>query len=132
MQGGLLHRFPCHFDGFNPPPSRGIWWPRAVLHQASLTFGEPLGQADIQSDIPPVEASGGHKQYYIRSLWHSEASNWECNGQSDIPPVEASGGQEQYYIRSAWHLHSCIRSVWHFVDYNWLSSWVCAVYNIPS
>ena len=35
------------------PPSRGIWWPRAVLHQVSLTFGKALGQGDIQSDVPP-------------------------------------------------------------------------------
>ena len=34
-------------------PSRGIWWPRAVLHQVIFTFGDPLGQADIQSDVPP-------------------------------------------------------------------------------
>ena len=32
-------------------PSRGICWPRAVLHQVILTFGYPFGQADIQSDV---------------------------------------------------------------------------------
>ena len=35
---------------------------------------------------PLVEASGGHEQYYVRSLWHSETCNWECSGQSDVPP----------------------------------------------
>ena len=33
--------------------SRGIWWPRAVLCKVIMTLGYPLGQADIQSDIPP-------------------------------------------------------------------------------
>ena len=36
------------------------------------TFGKPLGQADLQSDIPCplVDASSGQEQYYIRSAWH--------------------------------------------------------------
>ena len=33
-------------------PGRGTEWSRAVLCQVSLTFGEHLGQADLQSDIP--------------------------------------------------------------------------------
>ena len=45
------------------PPGRGIWWPGAVLHQVSLTFDQPLAQADILSDVPPLEASGGQEQY---------------------------------------------------------------------
>ena len=36
-----------------PPPGRGIKWPRVVLHQVSLTFDQPLGQADLLSDVPP-------------------------------------------------------------------------------
>ena len=36
----------------NVPPSRGISWPRAVLHQVSLTSGQPWIQADLQSDVP--------------------------------------------------------------------------------
>ena len=52
MQGGLLHRFHSILMVLTHP-NRGIWGPKAVLHQASLTFGEPLGQADMQSDIPP-------------------------------------------------------------------------------
>ena len=31
------------------PPGRGILWPKAILHQVSLTFGQPLGQADLQT-----------------------------------------------------------------------------------
>ena len=42
---------------------RGIWWPRAVLCQVIFTFGDPLGKADIQSDVSPVEASGGQAWY---------------------------------------------------------------------
>ena len=38
-----------------------------VLHQVSLIFGQPLDQAGLQSDVPPVQASGGQDQYYIRS-----------------------------------------------------------------
>ena len=34
-------------------PSRGIWWPRAVLCKVIMTLGYSLGQADIQSDVPP-------------------------------------------------------------------------------
>ena len=47
----------------NVPPGRGIWWPRLVLCQVSLTFGQPLGQADLLSDVPPVEVSTGQEQY---------------------------------------------------------------------
>ena len=47
-------------------PSRGIYWPRVILHQVSLTFGQPLGQADFQSDDPPLQTSSGQEQYYIR------------------------------------------------------------------
>ena len=47
------------------PPGRGIWWPRAVIHWVSLIFGKPLGQGDIQSDVPLLEASSGQEQNYI-------------------------------------------------------------------
>ena len=54
-----------------------------------------------KTDIPPpVEASGGQEEYYVRSSWHSEQYHWQCIGQADVPPVVASGVQEQYYIRS--------------------------------
>ena len=87
-------------------------------------MGDSSGQADIQSDQPPVEASSGDEQDYIRLTWHFTEYNWEgslqsdvspgrgiwwprwtwhfteCNWegslQSDVPSVEASGGQEQY------------------------------------
>ena len=65
----------------------------------SLTFGEPLGQADIQSDVPLVEASSGLEQYYIQV----NLTFGQPLGQTNIqmsPLVEASIGQEQYYIRS--------------------------------
>ena len=42
-------------------PSRGIWWPRAILHKVIMTLGYSLVQADLQSDVPPVEASGGQE-----------------------------------------------------------------------
>ena len=35
------------------PPSRGIYWPRVVLLQVSFTFRQPLGQADLWSDVSP-------------------------------------------------------------------------------
>ena len=50
------------------PTGRGIWWPRTVLCQVSLIFGQPLGQADLWSDEPPmIQASSGQEWYYIRS-----------------------------------------------------------------
>ena len=35
------------------PPSRCIWWPRALLHKVIITLVYSLGQADIQSGVPP-------------------------------------------------------------------------------
>ena len=32
--------------------------PPVEASQVSLTFGQPLGQADLQSDVPPLEAPG--------------------------------------------------------------------------
>ena len=49
-------------------PTRGIWWPRVILCQVSLTFGQPLGQTDLWSDVPPLEASSGQDWYYIMSI----------------------------------------------------------------
>ena len=60
------------------PPTRGIWWPRAVLHQVSLTF------------------TVGCNVSLTFAVRHTQV---RCN-----PPVQASSGQEQYYVRSAWHL----------------------------
>ena len=34
-------------------PGRGIEWPRVVLCEVRLTFGQPLGQADLSSDVLP-------------------------------------------------------------------------------
>ena len=48
---------------FSHTPSRGILWPRAVLCKVIMTLGYALGQADLQSDVPPVEASGGQEQF---------------------------------------------------------------------
>ena len=59
-------------------PSRGIWWPRAVLHEVILTIGYPLDQANIQSDIPP-------------SLRHLMAKNGPMSGHFDICSLEVSG-----------------------------------------
>ena len=58
-------------------PGRGIWWPRAVLHQVSLTFTVrcqvrltlPVRHIQVRCK-PPVEASGGQEWYYVRSAWH--------------------------------------------------------------
>ena len=48
-------------------PHRGIWWLRAVLHQGTSIYGDPLGQAQIQWDVPPIVASGGQEQLSFRS-----------------------------------------------------------------
>ena len=44
---------------FDVSPSGGIKWPGVVLHQVHLSFGNPLGQADIWACEPPVEVSRG-------------------------------------------------------------------------
>ena len=63
---------------------------------------------------PPVEASGGHKQYYVRSAWHLQSCirlAWHY-ADADIPPVEPSSGQEQYYVMPVWHLWGCRWPSW--------------------
>ena len=76
-----------------------------------------FGQADLQSDVPPVEASSEQEWNYImsawqlvslwvRSAWHL-VSLWVRLTFSQIyPPAESSCVQESYYIKSAWHLLS--------------------------
>ena len=86
------------------------------LSQVTLTFGQPLGQADLHSNIPPVEASSEQEWYYIRSAWHLVSLGQvtltfggplgQADLQSDILPGRGIYGQEQYYMRSAWHLVS--------------------------
>ena len=41
--------------------------PRAVLHKAIMTLAYSSAQADMQSDVPTIEASDGQEQYYVRS-----------------------------------------------------------------
>ena len=50
-------------------PSRGIRWQWMVLYQVILTFGHPVGQADIQSDVALSRGFWCQEQYYIRSSW---------------------------------------------------------------
>ena len=61
---------------------------------------------------PPVEASSGREQYYIRSASHLQSCltfrGDTVEKMQMYPPVEASSGQKQYYMRSAWHLQSCL------------------------
>ena len=55
-------------------PTRGIWWPRTVLHQVSLTFTVrynftlmcTVRYTQVRF-TPLLQASGGQEQYYIRS-----------------------------------------------------------------
>ena len=42
---------------WNGPPSRGIWWSRAVLHGWALS-----------AEWTPIGASGGQEQYYVNEL----------------------------------------------------------------
>ena len=63
-----------HVPSLDEPPSWGIWWLIAVIYQVIWTFGYPLGQAGIQSDIPlQVQASGGQDWYNIRSGWYLQS-----------------------------------------------------------
>ena len=63
---------------WNRPPSRGIWWSRAVLCEWAHS---------VEWTHPPVEASGCQEQYYVNGPF--------CG--MDLP-VEAFGGQEQYFV----------------------------------
>ena len=69
------------------PPGRGIYWPRAVLCQVSLTFGQSLDQADLWSD---VSSCRGH----LVAKTGTNLGPVDLN--SDVPAVEASSGQEWY------------------------------------
>ena len=52
------------------PPGRGIWWPRVVLHQVSLTFTvRHKVSLTLESDVPPVEASSGQDWYYVARFY---------------------------------------------------------------
>ena len=66
---------------------------------------------------PPVEASGGQEQYYVRSSWHSEACNWESSGQSDIPSSRGI-----WWPRALLHKVSLTFTVMHQVG---LTFWGC-------
>ena len=73
--------------------------PPIEASQVCLTLGQPLGQVDLQSDVPPSRGISGQLD-----IWSAFGSGWpsvRCT-----PQVEASSDQEQYYIRSAWHLVS--------------------------
>ena len=63
------------------PTSTDNWWSRPVLCQVTMTCSGM--QLRIQM-YPPVEASAGQDQYYVRSFWHVEECNWE--GRCTPPP----------------------------------------------
>ena len=68
-------------------PSRDISWPRVILLQVSLTFGQTLGWTILWSDVcpyapiapcPPGEASIGQEWYYCSQfdIWSVFSSGW--------------------------------------------------------
>ena len=124
------------------PLSRGISWPRAVLHKVNLTFWRMQLRMQWTVRHTPVEASGGQEQYNIRSAWHLQScirSAWHFEEMQlrrcRCTPLEASSGQEQYYIRSALHLFahfmfSCCRyksyiGIWKGDMSSWTLSNLC-------
>ena len=61
------------------------WTPQAS--QVSLTFGQPLGQADLQSDIPP-----GRGIWWPRVVLHQVSLTFGLSvGQADIQSVVPPG-----------------------------------------
>ena len=76
-------------------------YPPVEAAQISLTCGQPLGQADLQLDVPlPLEASSDQEWYDIRSVWHVVRLWVRLTWAQMYPPLQASGGQEQqYYVR---------------------------------
>ena len=90
--------------------------PFVEASQVSLTVGQPLGQTDIQADIPPVEAlqvsltfgqplgqadiqANVHPNRHLVAKTSTKLVPVDLS--SDVPPIEASSDHEQYYIRSA-------------------------------
>ena len=63
--------------------------------------GANLGLLDLSSDVPPVEASSGQEQYYIRSAGHFVNLWVRLTFDLITSLVEASGVQEWYYVKSA-------------------------------
>ena len=51
-----------------------------------LDICQPLGQADLQSDIPSVEASGGQESYPQVNLTFGQPLG-HADLQSDVPPT---------------------------------------------
>ena len=60
-----------------------------------MTFGQPIGQADLQSVGTPIEASDGQESVHQVSLTFCQPLG-EADLQSDGPIIEAAGGQDQY------------------------------------
>ena len=89
------------------PPSRGIWWPRAVLHQVSLTCAVRCtqGLVHLSSDIHPSRGI-----WWPRAVLHQV--NLTCavrhtqglvHLSSHVPPSEPS----RPVLRSCWHDLRC-------------------------
>ena len=60
--------------------------PLVEASQVSLTLGQPLGQADLQSDISPVEASSGQEWYYIKVSLTFGQPLGQADLHSDVSP----------------------------------------------
>ena len=83
------HSAECNWEGSRQsdvPPSRGIWWSRAVLHKVNLTFWRMQLRRQWTVRCIPMEASSGQEQYYIRSDLHFFAHLMfsSCRGKSYI------------------------------------------------
>ena len=121
-------------------PRTGIWWSRVVLLQISMTFGQPVGQADVWSDVPltPITPYAPFMPPQVghlvpRMVWTCIPLPWAHVLLSAMfirpswvfkstapPPVQASSAQEWYYCRPAWYF---IRL--------WVRLTFCQIYSPP-
>ena len=97
-----------------------IYW-SFVEKTSAVQDPNPKWVQNFRWDIPPIEASGGQDQYFVRSSWHLEECNWEGRGQT-YPPVEASGGQEWYELPM--YVIHCNAGEWVLLFSIYMSSWI--------
>ena len=119
------------------PPSRGIWWPREVLHKVILTFWRMqlrMYWYTVSSKFqirctPPIVPTGDQEQHEVRSYWYwlcvwvmmtfsscteHYYTNWvwhvevfRCTEGRCTLPSIEPSATKLYYTRSVWHVVEC-------------------------
>ena len=74
----------CIFSQMSPQQRHLV--SRAVLHKVSLTFGQPLGQADLQSDVCPSRGIQWPRPVLCKVSLTFGQPLGQVDLQSDVPP----------------------------------------------